>query len=156
MTGSARSVGRGNRREERVALWCRGRVELRTGWRAVAFLAVLVALVVGGTLGVAVGVRRNATAYDRLVQWSGGPDAIVTPGESEEGFGSPDMVRRIRALPTVQGVSVIGGLAAVPVDRSGRPNDADWTFQALVPTDAKTLHTTMRPIMTLRTRPRSS
>ncbi len=72
---------------------------------------------------------------------------VVTPGESEDGFGSPEMVRKIRALPNVKDVSVLGGLAAVPVDRTGRPDDADWTFQALVPTDAKTLHTTMRPIM---------
>ena len=147
MTGAARSGRRGNRREEHAAVWYRGRVELRNGWRAVAFLTVLVALVAGGVLGVVVGVRRNATAYDRLVQWSGGPDVVVTPGESEEGFGSPEMVRRIRALPTVKDVSVLGGLAAVPVDRTDRPNDADWTFQALVPTDAKTLHTTMRPIL---------
>ena len=147
MTSAARLGRRDNRREEHAALWFRGRVELQTGWRAVAFLTVLVALVVGGVLGVVVGVRRNATAYDRMVQWSGGPDVVVTPGESDEGFGSPEMVRRIRALPTVKDASVLGGLAAVPVDRTGRPNDADWTFQALVPTDAKTLHTTMRPIM---------
>src|SRR5690606_24281997 len=62
------------------AAWYRSRVELRRRVGTIAFVAMLVALVVGGVLGVAIGDRRNATAFDRYVAAGGGPDLLVTPG----------------------------------------------------------------------------
>ena len=64
--------------------WYRARAELRHRLGSVLLLALLVALVVGGVMGVAIGDRRNATAYDRLIRAGGGPDLLVTPGQNDD------------------------------------------------------------------------
>ena len=113
---------------------------------SVLLLALLVALVVGGVMGVAIGDRRNATAYDRLIRAGGGPDLLVTPGQSVD--ASPTVaVDRVRKIPGVRSASVIDLVMAVPIAADGSPDFSDWTFTAYGPTDQRFFTEVMRPIV---------
>jgi ABC-type lipoprotein release transport system permease subunit len=128
------------------AAWYRSRVELRRRVGTIASVAMLVALVVGGVLGVAIGDRRNATAFDRYVAGGGGPDLLVTPGQADD--RSPGVqTAAVRAVPGVTRASEIAGFAAMPApDVAGEPR-RDWAFEMDGPTDARLLRDQMRPIM---------
>jgi ABC-type lipoprotein release transport system permease subunit len=109
-------------------------------------LALLVALLVGGVMGVAIGDRRNATAYDRLIRAGGGPDLLVTPGQTDD--ASPAVAAdRVRKVAGVRAVSVIDLVMAVPIAADGSPDFSDWTFTAYGPTDERFFTEFMRPIV---------
>jgi ABC-type lipoprotein release transport system permease subunit len=112
----------------------------------VLLLALLVALVVGGVMGVAIGDRRNATAYDRLIRSGGGPDLLVTPGQNDDG-GPAVSIERVRAVPGVRSASSIGLVMAAPIAADGSPDFSDWTFSAYGPTDERFFTEIMRPIV---------
>lgn len=123
----------------------RTRLELRRRVGTIVFLALLVALIVGGVLGVAIGNRRNATAFDRYVANGGGPDLLVTPGQSDDGSGV--RAAAVRALPGVTSASEIAGFAAMPLTEARGGLEWDWTFEMKGPSDAHLLRDGMRPIM---------
>ena len=58
-----------------VLLLARG--ELRRRWAAILLLGLLAGVVGGVVLGAATGARRTGTAFDRLAERSGAPDATV-------------------------------------------------------------------------------
>ena len=52
------------------SVWLSLRADLRTRWRALAGLALLLGLVGGVVLTAAAGARRSDTAYPRMLQWA--------------------------------------------------------------------------------------
>jgi hypothetical protein len=53
------------------------RAELRRAWRLLLVLSVLAGVMLGAALTAAQVARRTSTAYDRLVEATGAPDAVV-------------------------------------------------------------------------------
>ena len=85
----------------RMAVLMRLRADLRTRWRALLGLALLLGLVGGVALTAAAGARRTDTAYSRLLSWANASqvtvivtDASVTaPPSRSGGITSPRSAR---------------------------------------------------------------
>jgi len=59
------------------------RADLRTGWRALLSLALLLGLIGGVVLTAAAGARRTDTAYPRLLTWANASQASLIPAVSD-------------------------------------------------------------------------
>src|SRR5690349_16019513 len=87
------------------ATFLRARSELSSGWKALVALVLILGVSGGVVLFAVAGARRTDTAYQRLVTWVHGPDAIVSGG----GFGFSHVdLGRVARLPEVT--------ASAPVD----------------------------------------
>ena len=83
-----------------TAIWGSLRSDLRSRWRALLGLAVLLGLVGGAVLACAAGARRTDTAYGRLRDWANASQIQLVEGTAE-----PSYYRAIRKLPEVASVS---------------------------------------------------
>jgi putative ABC transport system permease protein len=96
--------------------------KLRTGWRAWAALAVIVAVAGGVVLTAAAGASRTNSAYPRFLAQSRASDVLVSPASSGD-FGYDTAVG---ALPGVAASAGMVGINAVPVNAKGAlVNDAE-------------------------------
>ena len=65
------------------SVWLSLRADLRTRWRALAGLALLLGLIGGVVLTAAAGARRTDTAYPRMLQWARAAQVDVIPEVDE-------------------------------------------------------------------------
>lgn len=79
-----------------VTLWLRG--ELRTRWKALAAVALLLGLAGGTVIGAAAAARRTASAYDRFLVAQNAADVTVL---DDGGIGINVALEKIIALPQV-------------------------------------------------------
>ena len=96
-----------------AALWAR--TDLRSRWRSLVILGVLVGITAGLAMAAFAGARRTATALERLRVATNAPDAVVFPGQV--GTAHPDWAP-LRAQPEVRSLAVwdllFGTLAGEP------------------------------------------
>ena len=86
------------------------RAELRRAWRTLLALGLLAGATLGIALAAAQVARRTSTAYDRLVEATGAPDAVVLV------LGDEQRARAVTRLPEVaESWATEGGVGA---DRS--------------------------------------
>ena len=82
------------------AVWLGLRAELRTRWRALVVLALLVGIGAGIVMATLAGARRTDSAYDRFLVSQHADDVLIPSGGSVFGFADLD-VDDIAALPEV-------------------------------------------------------
>src|SRR5687768_4595404 len=82
------------------AVWLGLRAELRTRWRALVVLALLIGLGAGIVMATLAGARRTDSAYDRFLVSQHADDVLIPSGGSVFGFADLD-VDDIAALPEV-------------------------------------------------------
>jgi hypothetical protein len=131
----------------RMAVLMRLRADLRTRWRALLGLALLLGLVGGVALTAAAGARRTDTAYSRLLSWANASQVtvIVTQADPTAAPGKPtgkyfvaggraaEQVRRhyfaaLGALPEVASLTVATDYnMALPVP-GGQPDTGVQVF----------------------------
>jgi ABC-type lipoprotein release transport system permease subunit len=95
------------------AVWYRFRAELRTRWRSMAALALLVGIAGGATIAAVAGARRTDTAYSRLVKATDAWDVLVNP---DSGTDSALRSRDVERLPMVKSAGRLNGIGVVPAD----------------------------------------
>ncbi|HYB14547.1 MAG TPA: ABC transporter permease, partial [Streptosporangiaceae bacterium] len=100
-----------------ATVWLRLRGDVRSRWRALAVLAVLLGLVGGVVLAAATGARRTDTAYPRLLQWAKASQVDILPA----GTGFTGYYAALARLPQVAAMAtevyyqvVLPGRQAVP------------------------------------------
>ena len=87
------------------------RAQLRHGWRNLAGIVVLVALIGGLVLGGLAGAQRTRTAVDRMIEQNEVSDVLVNPDKGDESVLDFDLVA---ALPMVAEFSRVHGVGAWP------------------------------------------
>lgn len=87
------------------------RTQLRHGWRNLAGIVVLIALIGGLVLGGLAGAQRTRTAVDRMIEQNEVSDVLVNP---EEGDATALDFDRVSALPMVAESSRMHAVAAFP------------------------------------------
>jgi hypothetical protein len=95
------------------AVWYRFRGELRTRWRSVLALTLLVGVAAGAALAAAAGARRTDTAYDRLVERTQAWDVLINPDNGTESGLDGDAVAK---LPGVTEAGRADGLYVIQAD----------------------------------------
>ena len=101
-----------------TATWFRLRAQLRTGWRPVVGLGILIAIFGGIALAAAAGARRTATAYPRFVVASHDGDVLISPLAT----GFHGLYAEIRQLPEVADLRPLAGMAMPLLGPSGGPD----------------------------------
>jgi hypothetical protein len=96
-----------------AAVWLRFRAELRSRWRALLALALLVGFAGGATLAAVAGARRTDTAFSRLLADTESWDVLVNP---DLGTDSALRAKDVAALPQVAEAGRVDGLFLVPAD----------------------------------------
>lgn len=96
-----------------TAVWLRFRAELRTRWRALLALALLVGIAGGATLAAVAGARRTDTAFSRLLVDTESWDVLVNP---DLGTDSALEYRDVAQLPQVAEAGRVDGLFLAPAD----------------------------------------
>ena len=61
-------------------VWLSLRAELRSRWRAMLGLALLLGVIAGAVLTAAAGARRTDTAYPRLLRWASAAQVDILNG----------------------------------------------------------------------------
>lgn len=102
-----------------AAVWLRFRAELRTRWRALLAVALLVGLAGGATLAAVAGARRTDTAFSRLLVHTKAWDVLVNP---DRGTDSAVDWRAVAALPQVADADRADGLFLAPLSSRGAPD----------------------------------
>jgi MacB-like periplasmic core domain/FtsX-like permease family len=109
------------------SVWMSLRADLRTRWRALASLALLLGLIGGVVLTAAAGARRTDTAYPRMLQWASAAQLDVIPETDEPPAAYFAALAR---LPQVASLSVQSLYQmALPV-RHGTPETAVNTYSS--------------------------
>lgn len=112
------------------AAWMRAAHELRSRWRGVVVLALLLGVAGGVVMTAAAGARRTATAFDRLLRESKAYDVEVQiTGDAE-----PEILDRVAALPQVADhgrIAFIPSTEATP-GKERKPFSWDVSSVALV------------------------
>lgn len=119
-----------------VAAWLR--VEVRTRWRSLLVLALLVALASATVMSSVAGARRGASALDRLVARSSPADIVVLP--NDPGFDWD----RIRTLP---GVVALSTFAVSGYWVEGVPAEHQEDVVSFPPADAEIWRSIERPVV---------
>jgi putative ABC transport system permease protein len=101
--------------------------KLRTGWRAWAALAVIVAIAGGAVLAAAAGASRTDSAYPRFLSQSKASDVLVSPA----GDGTTGYDAALGALPGVAASAAVVGINALPVTATGALNNDGVVFGSL-------------------------
>ena len=115
------------------------RTQLRARWRSWLALALLIGAFAGIVLGVAMGARRTATAFPRLVESSQATQALVSAfGTGLDGFydelGEDDQVEEI---------GLIAGMPVVPLNAEGKPDES--AGNVIAPIDGRHAYALDRP-----------
>ena len=105
------------------AVGLRGRAELRARWKAVAGLALLIAVAGGVVVAAAAGARRTDSAMDRFF-------GEFRPDDGEVDTNAPEALRAIAALPQVEDLSR-SGYVALSTSPRGRDLGALGFFAAV-------------------------
>lgn len=87
------------------------RAQLRHGWRNLAGIVVLVALIGGLVLGGLAGAQRTRTAVDRMIEQNEVSDVTVNPNDGDD---SALHYALVEALPMVAEFSRVHGVATFP------------------------------------------
>lgn len=90
-----------------AAVWMLTRVRLRTRWRLLLGIAVLVGVASGAVQGSVMGAARTDSAYPRLLEATRAEDVMVALGGYSE--QNPAYIDALRRLPQVADL----GLASV-------------------------------------------
>src|SRR2546422_4774065 len=108
-------------------VWFRLGAELRTRWRALLGLALLVGIAAGAVIAAAAGARRTETAYDRFLRSQRAYDVAVFNAHAIHKFArfEPDAVAALPevadlALGSVIGTALEGGTEGGLAARDGR------------------------------------
>ncbi|MCJ7436225.1 MAG: hypothetical protein MUP97_00475, partial [Acidimicrobiia bacterium] len=96
-----------------AAVWLRFRAELRSRWRALLALALLVGIAGGATLAAVAGARRTDTAFSRLLADTKSWDVLVNP---DLGTDSALDYRDVAQLPQIAEAGRVDGLFLVTAD----------------------------------------
>src|SRR3984893_15651465 len=97
------------------SIWLALRAGLRSRWRPLAGLALLLGLIGGVVLTAAAGARRTQTAYPRLLRWAGASQVRRIFG------GSGRFYQSLRRLPQVASISEAGYYNTLLPARDGAP-----------------------------------
>ena len=118
------------------------RAQLRHGWRSLAGIVVLVALIGGLVLAGLAGTQRTRTAVDRMIEQNEVSDVAVNPDVGDESALDFDLVA---ALPMVEEFSRLHGVAMWPSGEITMDNlfSAPFTFAS----DGHALVDLDRPVM---------
>ena len=92
------------------------RAELRSRWRAWAFIGLLIAVAGGVVLTTAAGARRTASSYNRFLESSHGADVLVSPDQT----GFPHFYDSLARATGATVVPLIG-YGAAPLHRPNEP-----------------------------------
>ncbi len=131
-----------------TAVWCRLQAELRSGWRSLLVIALLVGLAGGAVLAGLAAARRTGSAYSRMRESTNAWDVEVNPNN---GSDSKLTVAALRKLPGVEAIGRIDGLMLYPsVVKS--MSDA-FSLPPIVYTDDHATYTIGRPLMVAGRRP---
>ncbi len=103
------------------SVWLSLRADLRTRWRALAGLVLLLGIVGGVVLTAAAGARRTETAYPRMLQWASAAQLDVIPAADEPPAAYFAALAR---LPQVASLSVQSLYQMVLPVRHGVPETA--------------------------------
>ena len=118
------------------------RAQLRHGWRSLAGIVVLVALIGGLVLAGLAGAQRTRTAVDRMIEQNEVSDVTVNPDMGDESVLDFDLVA---ALPMVAEFSRVHGVATWP---SGEITlDNLFTAPFTMATDGSVLVDFDRPVL---------
>jgi ABC-type lipoprotein release transport system permease subunit len=123
------------------AVALRLRAESRASWRAWLVLALLIGIFAGAVLGVAIGARRTATAFPRLVNRARSSDVLVGAYTS----GAIGYYNEVAHDPRVQDYALVAGLPVFPVGPDGRP--VPFAGSPLAATDSRFGSTLDRPLI---------
>ena len=103
-----------------TAVWIRARAELRTKWRPLVGMMVLLGVAGGVVLAAAAGARRTESSYHRYLAWSHASDATMASSDIPQlGLGRVDL-RRVEDLPEVER-SALGTLVFLPGFHGTKP-----------------------------------
>jgi len=96
-----------------TAVWLFLLAESRRRWRAWLSLALIVGVFAGGVMTAATGALRTGSAYARLLDWSGAPDAVVFADPYVDSFARlpPAAVMRV---PQATDAAVIKNFNVTP------------------------------------------
>ena len=96
-----------------VVLWAR--CELRRRWGTLLFLAVLVAVGGGASVGAVAGARRTETAFGRMLVATHQPNLAVN-GAGQDGFADldPSLLDRVMKIHGVNGAAEFAFVAVAP------------------------------------------
>jgi ABC-type lipoprotein release transport system permease subunit len=135
------------------AVWMLTMARLRTRWRPLLGIALLVGLASCAVLGAVIGAGRTESAYPRLLEATRAEDARVGLG----GYGeqNPRFVEALRRLPQVADLGLASLTLMTPVER-GRPTEFSPTgtrFAGLASVDGRAGWTINRPLILAGRRP---
>ncbi len=86
------------------------RAEVRRRWLAIVLIGLLAGVVGAATVAAVAGARRTSTAYDRLAEESGAPDATIIS------FVDPGFLDEVLALPEVEDAWPLRGVVGQALD----------------------------------------
>ncbi|MCA1833853.1 MAG: hypothetical protein LC750_14220, partial [Actinobacteria bacterium] len=81
-------------------VWLRARAELRSGWKTMLALGILVGIAGGLVIGAVAGARRTDSAYDRFIAASNTAQVLMPNGGAIFGFAEIDF-DKVVAFPEV-------------------------------------------------------
>ncbi len=125
-----------------ATLLYRLRADLRTGWKSLVVIALLVGLAGGAVLASLAAARRTDSAYSRLRRATNAWDVEVNPND---GAQSVLTMAELRKLPEVEAIARINGVAMYP-SLAKSLNDS-FSFPPMIYTDKDATHTIGRPLM---------
>ena len=98
-----------------TAIWMRARGELRSSWRSLVALSLILAVAGGVVVFAVAGARRTDTAYTRMVGWANPPDLVSAGGF---GYSRVDLSKAAK-LPQVAASALVHQVGFYPTTPSG-------------------------------------
>src|SRR5438045_8369401 len=100
-----------------AAAWFRLRADIRSRWREIVGVALLLGVAGGVVIASGAGARRTATALHRIVASQRSADVAVDPDQT------PDNMKwaAVDRLPNVVTAETVRGVYAVPLNAAGAP-----------------------------------
>src|SRR5690242_11656898 len=100
-----------------AAAWFRLRADVRSRWREIVGVSLLLGVAGGVVIASAAGARRTATALHRIVSMERSADVAVDPDQT------PDDAKwaAVDRLPNVVTAETVRGVFAIPLNAAGAP-----------------------------------